>query len=178
MSCYITTGVTLGCSDGLGGIKKIYVIGGADDANLGTLSYDSAGSVTGSTSTATFYGFDLKRNTSSLTQTLNKSFENGSVFFQQDLLAVLYKYDAEKRDQLKVLSQNDSLYIIAIDQNDTQYLLGEVNGLYLSAGVAGTGVALGDRNGFELTFTGQEPTPARVIEGAIGTVFGSATIVN
>ena len=178
MSCYISSSVTLGCSDSLGGIKKIYVIGGADNASLGTVSYDASGSVTGSTSTASFYGFELKRNTSSLTQTLNKSFENGSVFFQQDLLAVLYKYDAEKRDQLKILSQNDELYIIAIDQNDTQYLLGEVNGLYLSAGVAGTGVAVGDRNGFELTFTGQEPVPARVIEGDLGTVFGSATFVD
>lgn len=178
MSCFITTGVTLGCADGLGGIKKIYVAGGSATASFGTLSYDADGSITGSTSTSSFYGFDLKRNTSSLTQTLNKSFENGTAFFQQDLLAVLFKYDAEKRDQLKILSQNDEIYIIAIDQNDTQYALGEVNGLYLSAGVAGTGVALGDRNGFELTFTGQEPVPARVIDGVLGTVFSGATFVN
>ena len=178
MSCFITTGVTLGCADGLGGIKKIYVGGGAQNASFGTLSYDTDGAITGSTSTSTFYGFDLKRNTSSLTQTLNKSFENGSVFYQQDLLAVLYKYDAEKRDLLKIMAQNDEMYIIAIDQNDTQYALGEVNGLYLSAGVAGSGLALGDRNGFELTFTGQEPVPARVIDGVLGTVFSAATFEN
>lgn len=56
-------------------------------------------------------------------------------------------------------------------------MVGQVNGMYLSAGVAGTGTALGDRNGFELTFSGQEPVPARVINGALGTVFTGATIV-
>jgi hypothetical protein len=76
------------------------------------------------------------------------------------------------------MAQNDEMYIIAIDQNDTQYALGEVNGLYLSAGVAGTGLALGDRNGAELTFTGQEPVPARVIDGVLGTVFSAATFIN
>ena len=28
MSCYISSGVQLGCSDGIGGIKKIYIVGG------------------------------------------------------------------------------------------------------------------------------------------------------
>ena len=36
--------------------------------------------------------------------------------------------------------------------------------MYLSGGSAGTGTAYGDRNGFEMIFTGQENTPANTIE--------------
>lgn len=56
-------------------------------------------------------------------------------------------------------------------------MLGQVNGMYLSGGSAATGTAFGDRNGFELIFTGQEHEPANVIEGALASVFTGASIV-
>jgi hypothetical protein len=56
-------------------------------------------------------------------------------------------------------------------------MLGQVRGMYTSAGAATTGLALGDRNGFEITFLGQEPVPARVIQGALPSVFSGATFV-
>lgn len=178
MSCYISSGIQLGCSDGIGGIKKIYIVGGATGDVTG-YTYNVDGAVTGATSTTgtTLYGFELKRNTSSLSQNTTKSFENGTIYWEQVLTAIFFKYDQEKRNQLKVLGQNDQIQIVAIDQNDTQYLLGQVNGMYLSGGSAGTGTAFGDRNGFEMIFTGQESEPARVIVGALATVFTGAAIV-
>lgn len=180
MSCYISSGVALGCSDGIGGIKKIYIAGGAGSANGGItgVTYDVDGAITGSSvsSGTTLYGFELKRNTSSLSQNTTKNFENGTIYWEQVLTAVLYKYDQDKRNLLGTLGQNDQLQIIAIDQNDVQYYLGQVNGMYLSGGSAATGTAYGDRNGFELIFTGQEPAPARVIDGALATVFSGAAI--
>ena len=178
MSCFITSGEQLGCSDSIGGIKKVYIVGGGGEVTGYT--YNAAGAITGATSTTgtTLYGFELKRGVSSLTQTLNKSYENGTVFFTQELTISLYKYDTAKRDKLKVLSQNDTLQIIAIDQNDTQYLLGQTNFSFLSAGDATSGQALGDKNGFSMTFQAQEAEPARVIIGALATVFGApATVV-
>lgn len=177
MSCYISAGVQLGCSDGIGGIKKIYVVGGGGAVTGYT--YDANGAITGATSTTgtTLYGFELKRNTSSLTQNTTKNFENGTIYFEQVLTAIMYKYDQEKRNQLKVLSQNDNIQIVAIDQNDVQYLLGQVNGMYLSGGSAATGTAFGDRNGMELIFTGQEHEPARVILGSLASVFTGDSIV-
>jgi hypothetical protein len=181
MSCYISSGVQLGCSDGIGGIKKIYVVGGPGEANGGVTGFTYAvdGAITGATSASgtTLYGFELKRNTSSLVQEVQKSYENGTIFFNQTLTAILFKYDQDKRNQLKILSQNDDIQIIAIDQNDVQYLLGQVNGMYLSGGSAATGTAFGDRNGFELVFLGNEQEPARVIEGALASVFTGASIV-
>jgi hypothetical protein len=177
MSCYISSGVALGCSDGIGGIKKIYIVGGP--GSVTGYTYDADGAITGATSTTgtTLYGFELKRNTSSLAQNTTKNFENGSIYWEQVLTAILYKYDQDKRNQLKVLGQNDKLQIVAIDQNDVQYLLGQVNGMYLSGGSASTGTAYGDRNGFELQFSGQESSPANVIEGALASVFTGASIV-
>jgi hypothetical protein len=177
MSCYISSGVALGCSDGIGGIKKIYIVGGG--GSVTGLTYNASGSITGATSTTgtTIYGFELKRNTSSLSQNTTKNFENGTIYWEQVLTAVFYKYDQDKRNQLKILGQNDQIEIIAVDQNDTQYYLGQVNGMYLSGGSAATGTAYGDRNGFEMIFTGQEPQPANVITGALASVFAGASIV-
>jgi len=177
MSCYISSGVQLGCSDGIGGIKKIYVVGGG--GTVTGYTYDATGAITGATSTSetTLFGFNLKRNTSSLTQTTTKNFENGTVYWEQELHAILFRYSQDKRNLLKILGQNDQAQIVAVDQLGTQYLLGQVNGLYLSGGAAATGTAYGDRNGFEFIWKGQEAEPANVIIGALGTVFAGATIV-
>ena len=193
MSCYITSGEALGCSDGIGGIKKIYVVGNSGTTLGGVTgyTYDADGAITGATvaSGTTLYGFELKRNTSSLAQNVQKNFENGTIYFEQVLTAILYRYDQTKRNKLKVLSQNDQIQIIAIDQNNTYYLLGQINGLYLSGGDASTGTAYGDRNGFTMIFTGQENTPANTILSTtydeqsatyaqvLGSVFTGATIV-
>jgi hypothetical protein len=177
MSCYISSGIQLGCSDGIGGIKKIYIVGGGGAVTGYT--YDADGAITGATSTTgtTLYGFELKRNTSSLSQNTTKNFENGTIYWEQVLTAVFFKYDQDKRNQLKILGQNDELQIIGIDQNDVQYFLGQTNGMYLSGGSAATGTAYGDRNGFEMIFSSQEPTPANVIQGALASVFTGAAIV-
>jgi hypothetical protein len=176
MSCYISSGVDLGCSDGIGGIKSIWVLG----ASGGTAPSVSAVSITGSTGPITgitgagvWYNFELKRNTSSLSQNTTKNFENGTIFWEQVLTAVLFKYDQDKRNQLLVLGQNDKIQIVAVDQNDTAYYLGQVNGMYLSGGSAATGTAFGDRNGFELIFTGQEAAPANVVSGTLSTIFAA-----
>ena len=179
MSCFISSGISLGCSDGVGGIKKIYIVGGGASAAVTGYTYNADGEITGATSTTgtTLYGFELKRNTSSLTQNVQKNFENGSIFFDQVLSVVFFKYDQDKRNELKILSQNDELQIIAIDQNGVQYLLGQENGMYLSGGNAASGTALSDGNKFTLEFMGQEPVPANVIDGALASVFTGASIV-
>jgi hypothetical protein len=174
MSCYINSGVALGCSDGIGGIKSIWVLGatGSTVAQVtgyttsGTTSTVPYGAITEIDGSGTWFNFELKRNTSSLSQNTTKSFENGTIFYEQVLTAVLFRYSQEKRNQLLVLGQNDNIKIIAQDQNDEFYYLGDVNGMYLSGGSAATGTAFGDRNGMELIFTGQEHDPANTIEVA------------
>lgn len=176
MSCYISSGVDLGCSDGIGGIKSIWVLGasGATAPSVSAVSITgSTGPITGITGSGVWYNFELKRNTSSLSQNTTKNFENGTIYWEQVLTAVLFKYDQDKRNQLLVLGQNDKIQIVAVDQNDVAYYLGQVNGMYLSGGSAATGTAFGDRNGFELIFTGQEAAPANVVSGTLSTIFAA-----
>ena len=176
MSCYISSGVDLGCSDGIGGIKSIWVLGasGATAPAVSAVAITgTTGPITGITGTGVWYNFELKRNTSSLSQNTTKNFENGTIYWEQVLTAILFKYDQDKRNQLLVLGQNDKIQIVAVDQNDTQYYLGQVNGLYLSGGSAATGTAFGDRNGFELIFSGMEQSPANVVSGTLSSIFAA-----
>jgi hypothetical protein len=168
MSCYISQGISLNeCSDSIGGIQAIFIAGGSGTTTGGLTSfvYNVDDAITGITGTSgtTLYKFNLKRGTSSLTQNIQKSFENGTVFFEQVIEAVLFKYDPDKRLILQSLAQKDNLQIIAVDQNNTYYMCGQVRGMFVSGGAATSGLALGDRNGMNLTITGQEPVPARVI---------------
>lgn len=181
MSCYITEGISLNsCSDSIGGIKEILIAGGTGMTTGGITgyTYDSDDQITGATFTAgtTLYRIELKRGTSSLTQNIQKSYENGTIYFEQVLTAVMYKYDKDKRQMIESLANNDKLQVIAIDMNGTQYMLGQVRGMYISAGSMTTGLALADRNGAEITFTAQEPVPARVISGTLATVLSGITI--
>jgi hypothetical protein len=176
MSCYISSGVDLGCSDGIGGIKSIWVLGqtGSTLPSVSSVGITgTTGPITGITGQGVWYNFQLKRNTSSLSQNTTKNFENGTIFWEQVLTAILFKYDQDKRNQLLVLGQNDNIKIVAVDQNDVSYYLGQVNGMYLSGGSAATGTAFGDRNGFELIFTGQEADPANVVSGVLPTIFAA-----
>ena len=50
MSCYISSGISLGCSDGVGGIKKIYIVGGG--GSVTGYTFDADGAITGATSTS------------------------------------------------------------------------------------------------------------------------------
>jgi len=181
MSCYISSGVQLGCSDGIGGIKEIFVVGGSGSTPgfTGITTNPQDGSITGFTASTgtTVYSFQLKRNTSSLSQNTTKNFENGTIYWEQVLTAVLFKYSQAKANLLSTLGHNDQLQIIAQDQNDTLYYLGQVNGMYLSGGSAATGTAYGDRNGFEWIFTGQEPSPANVISVSLATALGGIPLV-
>lgn len=161
MSCFINSGISLGCADSLGSLKTVYILGDSGHT-VTSVATDVDEAITGFTGSGTFYKFDVKRNTSSLTQVINKSFENGTVFYAQDLVLAFYKYDVEKRNIVRLMAQDDNLKVIVEDQNGTQYYLGEQNGLFLGTGQSETGLAVGDKNGFSITLTGQEPTLAKL----------------
>jgi hypothetical protein len=167
MSCDITSGFQLGCRDNAGGIKKVFILG--DTGNeITTITYGGTnGEIDSLSGTGTFYTFDLVKQTSSMTETINADDAAGTVFYQQDLVLVFHKIEQEKRNQIKLLAQSPSLKVVVEDNNGLQFLLGEANGLSLSAGTAATGVAFGERNGYEITLTGFEPAPANELDGGL-----------
>lgn len=156
MSCSLTTGYALGCRDAVGGIKTIYVQ--AINAT-GSVNTNGSGLVTGFTPTSvsgSWFEYDLTKATSSMTETLNASTENGTLFYTPEVTFTINKLQTSVRNELRLLARN-RLLVIVQDNNNRYWVLGAANGLEASAGTAGTGTAFGDRSGYEMTLTGMEP---------------------
>jgi hypothetical protein len=160
MSCSLTTGYALGCRDSVGGIKTIYVQGWNA---TGTVNTNGSGTVTGFTGFSSgFYEYDLTKATSSMTETLNASIENGSLYYTPEVTFSINKLQVAVRNELRLLARN-RLLVIVQDNNNRYWVLGAANGLEATAGTAGSGTAFGDRSGYEMTLTGMEPDPMLLI---------------
>jgi hypothetical protein len=100
-----------------------------------------------------------------MTETLNASTENGTLFYTPEVTFTINKLQTFVRNELRLLARN-RLLVIVLDNNGRYWLLGAANGLEASAGTAGTGTAFGDRSGYEMTLTGMEPEPMLNIAAA------------
>jgi hypothetical protein len=168
MSCDINSGFALGCRDNAGGIKTLYILSGSLPESGVT---ETAGEVTDLSGNGVFYQFDLTRGTSDFTETINGSTENGTVFYESTINAVFLKMQSALRNQMKVLAQNPDLKIVVETNNagtdgDKFFYVGKVYGAQLNGGQGQTGTAIGDANGYTLTFTAQEPEPSIPVSGA------------
>lgn len=154
MACALTQGYSLDCKDSLGGITEVYFMAFQDVASYTV----SGGVVTALTkdSGKRFYKYELVKGTSSFVENINASVENGTIFYQQELTIILNKLQANTRNEILLLAQN-LLVAVAKDNNNKYWYLGLTKGLDITGGSAQSGAALGDRSGYSLTFTGQEP---------------------
>ena len=162
MSCSITSGISLSCKDSQGGLDYLYI---ADLPSYDTITTDVDGKVTsldasGTPVTINFYKFEVPKQSSSFTETINADNTAQTVFYQQDALMVFTKMEAAKRDQIKLLAQNPKLLVVVKDGNGKFWSVGITRGAELSAGTISTGTSYGDRNGGEVTLTGLEPDPS------------------
>jgi hypothetical protein len=154
MSCAITAGYTIDCNkDSLGGLKVIRIASKKD-----IVSYtETAGVITG-ISMATgkqFYKFDLVKSSSNFVITPTANVQNGTTFYAEAVTLIMNKLKAATSSLVDALIKS-SLVMIAEDRNGEVFLLGRDNGLDLSGGTIGSGTNGGDRNGYELQFTGEE----------------------
>lgn len=168
MACNLTSGWSIDCKDSQGGIVKIFIANGpvvsfTETAGVITAISDAGGTL----GPADFFEFEVPKQTSSLTETVNASTENGTVFYQQDLILVFNKMEASKRNQILLMAQNEDLIVVAKDGNGKYWSVGISRGASLTAGSLTSGTAYGDRNGGELTLTGLEPAPMFEVTGTI-----------
>lgn len=154
-NCLITSAICKGCRDTVGGLKNAYVLAGS----ITGVTY-SSGSIASMSGTGTWYQFQLEKNTASFTETITASLENGTVFYQQDLVMVFNKLRQTVQNQLIKLAQCTELRVLVESNEGTWFLLGYDFGMALSAGSASTGLTFGDRNGYTVTLTGFERDPA------------------
>ena len=160
MACNITAGRNEVCKDSVGGIQGVYFM----NFTTGSFTKNGAGEVT-SLSGSTAYYYEVKGNTTTYTETVNSSRDNGTTFFNQELVLGLKKLTNEMTTQLKVLSYGRP-QIIVWTQNGDALLVGEKEGADLTAGTIQTGGAMGDLYGYSLTFNGQEKLPAAFLTGS------------
>lgn len=165
MACDVNLGRLEPCKDSVGGIIAIYINGAYTSGLLDTATFEATtNEIEGFATALTFYKFDLK-GANGFEQTNENSRENGTSFFTQTGTVVLKKQDKTTTAQLKLLSYGRP-QIIFQDYNGNYFLAGIENGCEVQVNTA-TGQAMGDLNGYNLTITGTEKSPANFIDPTI-----------
>lgn len=169
MACSnLTAGLTLDCNDSNGGIEKIFIANGAVQSIT-----ESAGTVTAITvggaalTPSDFFEFEVPRQTSSFTETITASQENGTVTYDQQLTMVFNKLEAAKRNQILLMGEATNMVVVFKDNNGKYFSVGLERGAYMVSGTSVSGVAYADRNGYEIIIGGMEAAPAYEVTGSI-----------
>lgn len=174
MACNLTAGIQLGCRDNTGGLATLWI---TDYTNITSLSQSAVtDTIYAISGTGTFYEFQLIRTSSQLTETVNASLENGTVFYQGEIVTYFSKLGQDKRNILKTLAQSQRLAIVAEDNNGQYFYLGQTYGCFISAGTSVTGKALGDANGYNMTFQYLEPNPMNQLSGSLASIAQGITV--
>lgn len=164
LNCALTSDYSFGCDVGTGGTKEAYLI----ELNNVTALTESSGTITAITKASgkIFRKYQLVQETANFDETITGNRQNGTLFYAQKGLIVINKQNVAVRNEIILLSRNYLIMIIK-DNNDTYRLYGRQYGLRLISGSASTGTAWGDRNGYSLEFTGNEPEPAPFVQDSV-----------
>ena len=169
MACSnLTAGFTLDCNDAQGGIEKIFIANGAVDSITEAAGIITAITVGGvALVPADFYVFETPRQTSSLTESITPSQENGTVTYAQDLTMIFNRMSATKRNQILLMAEATNMVCVAKDNNGKYWSVGVERGCYMTSGSAVSGVAYADRNGYEIVVSGMEKSPIYEVTSTI-----------
>jgi hypothetical protein len=173
MACNLSAGRLEPCKDSIGGIAAVYFLNYTGSLATST-DGESDALISSLPSGLTVYEYDLKGN-SSYTETVNSSRDNGTTFFNQELVLNLKKLTNEMTTQLKLMAYGRPQIFIHTMNGDT-LLVGQREGADVTGGTIQTGAAIGDLYGYSITFTGQEKFPASFVSGStFGNPFGAVT---
>lgn len=189
MSCDIANGRLEACKDSVSGLDAIYIINygdyNPDPAALGgDVTYSATAGledvITEIANVATVYKFELK-GANSFEQTIQTSRDNGTTFFEQALTIQLKKQDAATHKTIKLLAYGRP-HIIVRTRGNQFFIAGLQRGCDVTAGTVSSGTAMGDFNGYNLTFTGMENVPANFLncsaeDTLLATVLDGASVV-
>jgi hypothetical protein len=167
MACNLSAGIQLGCRDNTGGLKTLWI---TDYTNVTSITSSTGDTITAISGSGTFYEFQLIRTSSQLTENVNASLENGTVFYQGEIVTYFNKLGQDKRNILKTLAQSQQLAIVVEDNNGQYFLCGQTYGCFISAGTSVSGKSLADANGYNLTFQYLEPNPMNQLSGSLSSI--------
>ena len=178
MACNLTIGRQEVCKETVGGLKAVYFI------NYQILPADVTFSndlITAIVNVDNLYKYELKSNENVFDQEIVTSRESGTTFFRQTLTIKLKKQDTTTHKEIKLLAYG--LPHVLVENNAGQFfMMGLFRGADLTVGSINNGGALGEFNGYSLTFVAEEKLPAPFTDIAaassiVADCFTGATIV-
>ena len=184
MACTnLTKGRGLDCNRVSGGLKYIYF---SVYDEIASYAYDAVDKSTIDTidfGGNTIYRYSLPRGSSSITDTITGSVENGTIFYTPTVNLVLNRLTQVDQEEIKLLGQTQVRIFAQLQSqlsngHDVILALGMANGMSLNAGTADSGLAFGDRNGYTLTFDGLEAVPMAFLEDYTTDPFDNAGFTN
>jgi hypothetical protein len=190
MSCDIANGRLEQCKDSISGLQAIYFINygsfDPDPSPAGDVTYSLTPGledlITGISAVGLtdIYKYELK-GANGFDTAIQTSRDNGTTFFEQTLTVQFKRQDAVTHKNIKMLAYGRPQIVVRTNGNQF-FLAGLFRGMDASAGTISSGTALGDFNGYGLTFMGQEETPANFLdcttEAGLATLLGGVTIVD
>ncbi len=151
MACELSTGFSLDCKDGIGGIKQIVLV---DKAEVNSFGFDADENVTAINGplAGDLYTYELPTQTGSFEETINFNRDAGTIFYTQTVNVMLNKLSSAKRLELQNVA-TARVIVFVEDTNGNWWAVGYEYGADLSTATAATGAVLGDMNGYTLAFT-------------------------
>ena len=167
MACELTTGFTLDCLEGIGGVKEV-LIANFNDPVSGTpfssgVTFDAVTGEVNGLPTATIYRYVPFRNSGSYVETVNKNLETGTLFFSQEVSWTFGKLAQDKRTEFLNIAK--ATMVVFVRTNDDQILfIGYGEGAQVTAGTVQTGAQKADLMGYQITVVAEELAPAVHLE--------------
>ena len=184
MACTsLTRGRTLNCNRISGGIKAVYF---AVLDQVVAFTYDTTAAPNGvreiddiDMGANSLYKYNLPIGTSSLSDSIVGSRENGTVYYTPTLSIVYNKLSKEDQNEIKLMASTKTVAFAELNQqlangHNVIVAMGMVNGMELNAGTMDSGAAWGDRNGYTCTFDGMEAEPFAMMTDYTATPFDNA----
>jgi len=152
------------CKDQVGGLKAVYFID-FEDSSL-SIAYDATDDYAieelGASAAVTAYKYDL-RGTSSFTQNITGSRDDGTTTVEQVLELSLKKLTQVDHNQLRLLMFNRP-HVVVEDNNGNYQLAGLEYGCDVTGGTVVTGSNMSEFTGYTITLTGMEKNPANWVK--------------
>lgn len=158
-TCKTIRGLVLdACSPNIGGIKNIWLADYEENAATVTVGEGADetdkltdGAVTAFAEGVSWKKYEMRKNTASMTSTLNNS-TDGASYVTTELAMVFSRMEAQKRISIQALAIGQCMAAVE-DSNGEMWFLGADAPLTATAGAGETGTAKGDANRYTLTLT-------------------------
>ncbi len=174
MACVLTSGRTEPCSDGIGGLKTLYVIDYIADSFTVTSGEATAMNV----AVTAAYKYDLLADGNTFVETITQDISAGTSIYEQVLTVALKKQALASAQELALLVKSRPICIL-VDRNGGYKICGISDGT-ASTGDINSGGTKGEFNGYNLVFTATETEPAAYLDSSTITAFlavVSATVI-